>query len=231
MSAAHRPRPPLNLFTFSDNDICPASTVRDIGVILDQKLSLENHVINICKSCFFYIHNIWKIRKYISLEACETLVHAFISSRLDFCNSLLYGLPKSLLQKLQHVQNAAARVVSCCQKHDHITPVLYSLHWLPVEQRIEFKILLLTFKALNNAAPLYLCELVEPYVPSRSLRSSSLNLLTKGSFKLKTYGRRAFSNAAPELWNSLPTNIRLCNTVSSFKRELKTWLFKRAYNK
>lgn len=177
-----------------------------------------------------YIQNIWKIRKYLSFEACETLVHALISSRLDFCNSLLYGLPKSSLQKLQIVQNSAARVISYNRKQDHITPVLYRLHWLPVVYRIEFKILLLAFKALNNAAPSYIADLLKPYIPSRSLRSSSSNLLTKTSFNLKTYGKRAFSNAAPELWNKLPPNIRSCKTISSFKRELKTWLFSRAYN-
>ena len=183
-----------------------------------------------CKSCFFHIKNIWKIRKFISFEACETLVHAFISSRLDFCNSLLYGMPKYLIQKLQRVQNAAARLVSGCHQHDHITPVLYRLHWLPVEQRIEYKILLLTFKALNDCAPSYLSELVKPYVPPLSLRSKSFNLLTRGSYRLKSYGKRAFSNAAPELWNSIPSDIRSCLDISCFKRELKTFLFKKAYS-
>jgi len=99
---------------------------------------------------------LWKIRKHISFEACKTLVHSLVTSRLDFCNSSLYGLPKLLLQKLQHVQNSAARLVSVKHKHDHISPILHHLHWLPVEQRIKFKILLFTFKALNNAAPLYI---------------------------------------------------------------------------
>ena len=230
LSAAHRPRPPFDSLRCCGHDISPKSTVRNIGVIFDEKMSLENHITSMCKSCFFHIKNIWKIRKFISFDACETLVHAFISSRLDFCNSLLYGMPKYLIQKLQRVQNAAARLVSGCRKHDHITPVLYRLHWLPVEQRIEYKILLLTFKALNDCAPSYLSELVKPYVPPRSLRSKSFNLLTRSSFRLKSYGKRAFSNAAPELWNSIPSDIRNCLDISCFKRELKTFLFKKAYS-
>ena len=115
LSAAHRPRPPIDSLKCCDHNISSSSSVRDIGVIFDDKMSLENQITSICKSCFFHIKNIWKIRKCISLKACETLVHAFISSKLDFCNSLLYGMPRHLIQRLQQVQNAAARLVSCCK--------------------------------------------------------------------------------------------------------------------
>ena len=173
LSAAHRPfssEVSLNILGF---DILSSSSARNIGVIFDKKLSLECHITAVCKSCFFHIHNIWKIRKWLSVTACETLVHAFISSKLDFCNSLLYGLPKSSINKLQRVQNAAARLISFSRKRDHITPILYNLHWLPVDQRIEYKILLITFKILNGISPSYLSDLIQPYKPSRSLRSSS----------------------------------------------------------
>ena len=196
---------------------------------LNEMLSLNEHILSVCKACFFHIHNLWKIRRYLSHSACVTLVHAFISSKLDFCNSLLYGLPKGSLKKLQHVQNAAARLVTFSRNQEHITPILYNLHWLPVEQRIIFKILLLTFKILNDQAPSYLCDLVETYVPTRSLRSSSQNLLTKRSFNLKSYGKRAFFHAAPELWNALPPFIRSSQSIQQFKSELKTWLFKQAF--
>ena len=230
LSSAYRPRPLIDSLNISNSRISPSSSVRNIGCILDEKLLLDDHILSVCKSCFFHIHNIWKIRKYLSRSACETFVHAFVSSKLDFCNSLLYGLPKSSLQKLQHVQNAAARLITFTRIQEHITPILYSLHWLPVEQRIVFKILLLTFKVLHNIAPSYLCDLVKSYVPSRSLRSSSSNLLTKQSYHLKTYGKRAFSYVAPELWNVLPPNIRSCDSISLFKRDLKTWLFRQAFD-
>ena len=161
-------------------------------------------------------------------KACETLIHAFISSKLDFCNSLLHGLSKSSVQKLQLVQNAAARVLTFSHKSEHITPILHSLHWLPIEQRIQRKILLVTFKILNNCTPSYLSDLIKPYGPSRTLRSSGLHLLSKPSYNVNSYRTRAFSFAAPELWNSLAHNIRSCSSITIFKGLLKTWLFKEA---
>ena len=156
-------------------------------------------------------------------------MHAFVTPMLDFCNSLLYGIPKHVLKRLQSVQNAAARVVTLARKRDHITPVLKELHWLQVQERVIFKILLLTYKALSNLTPSYISELVKRYIPSRNLRSSTSNRLVKVPYNLKTYGFRAFSSAAPALWNELPQNIRCCSSVNEFKQLVKTHLFKKAF--
>ena len=158
-------------------------------------------------------------------EAAAHVVHALVTSRLDNCNAILYGLPQSLLNKVQRVQNMAARVLSGSRKFDHITPVLRSLHWLPIIQRIKYKILLLSFKCLHNQAPIYLVELIEQYRPSRALRSGSDGLLTIPKSRTRSFGDRSFSRAAPRLWNSLPKNIRLLSSLSKFKSELKTYLF------
>ena len=115
------------------------------------------------------------------------------------------------------VRNAAARVLTFSHKHEHVSPILRKLHWLPIEQRIQYKILLLTFKILNNCAPSYLSDLLKAYKPTRILTSSGLNLLSKPSYNLNSYGKRAFSCAAPELWNSLPQNIRSCASLSISK--------------
>ena len=144
-------------------------------------------------------------------------------------NSLLYGLPDCLLKKLQHVQNAAARLITLSRKHEHITPILFNLHWLPINYRIIFKILLITYKALNDLAPSYVRDLLTPYTPSRQLRSSSKELLSIPRFNLKTYGARSFSVAAPTLWNTLPSDIKNSSSVSLFKHKLKTFLFKKAF--
>ena len=170
-----------------------------------------------------------KIRKYLSQDTCEILVHAFISSKLDHCNSLLHGLPKYLLARLQAVQNAAARVVTLTPKHVHITPVLINLHWLPVECRITFKVLLLVYKALHGLAPSYISDLLNFKTYSRSLRSSCKEYLVVPRSRLKTYGDRAFSIAGPKLWNDLPLEIRKCASVATFKQSVKTFLFKLAY--
>ena len=99
-------------------------------------------------------------------------MHALVTSRLDHCNALLYGLPDYLIQRLQYVMNATAKVITCNPKFDHVTPLLIELHWLPVRQRIVFKILLYTFKALHGVTPMYLTELISPYIPRRALSSA-----------------------------------------------------------
>ncbi len=142
----------------------------DLLVILDSNLSFENHISNVTKTAFFHLRNIAKLRNMLSVSDAEKLVHAFMTSRLDYCNALLGGCPASSINKLQIVQNAAARVLTRSRKYDYITPILQSLHWLPIKFRISYKILLLAYKALNDLAPAYLTNLLSRYNPTRSLR-------------------------------------------------------------
>ena len=161
----------------------------------------------------------------------DRLVHAFITYRLDSCNSLLVGLCQEQIAKLQRVHNAAAKLVAGAKKFDHVTPILMELHWLPISYRIRFKILVLTFKCLHGAAPLYLSELVVSYVPQRCLRSAEQHLLVESAPKCSRVklGDRAFARVAPKLWNGLPFDIRACQCFTTFKRLLKTHLFKLAF--
>ena len=209
-------------------DVSTSTSARNLGMILDTKLTGEQHVNKTVQSVFFQLRRLSHIRKFLTQDATETLIHAFVSSRLDYCNSLLYGAHDCLLTKLQHAQNAAARIVTRAKFRDNITPVLQSLHWLPVKERIQFKVLLLTFKSLCGCAPVYLQELLVKYQPSRTLRSQSDNLLKhpKVRPKMNSYGSRAFVHAAPTLWNALPHHIRQAETVECFKSRLKTFLFK-----
>ena len=229
ISAKHLPGPLLHEISVAGETIHSVHKARNIGTMFDSHFCFHDHVTNICKSSFYHLRNISFIRKYLSAATTELLVHMFVSSKLDYCNSLLYGLPAYTIKKLQHVQNAAARLVTLTTKHDHITPVLFNLYWLPVNQRIIFKILLITYKALNNLAPSYICDLLTSYTPSRQLRSSSKHLLVSPSYNLKTYGARSFSVAAPSLWNALPCEIRNAPSVSFFKSRLKTFLFRKAF--
>ena len=195
--------------------------VRGLGAWLDPKMSMATHITKTCCSAFYHLHNIRRIRKYLSRESTETLIHAFITSRVDYCiNSLLYGLPTCQLSKLQRVQNAAARLIFNASKFCHITPLLVQLHWLPVKERINFKILLITFKALHGLAPSYISDLISiKRSPYYSLMSNEELLLNPPKCKtLVTLGDRAFVAAAPKLWNSLPRNVRGAATIDSFKR-------------
>ncbi|KAK0154829.1 hypothetical protein N1851_002861 [Merluccius polli] len=137
-------------------------------------------------------------------------------------------LPGRSLQRLQHIQNSAARILMRVRKYDHITPVLQSLHWLPVHLRIEYKILLHTHHCLHGEAPTYLTELLTPHTTSRT-RSGQSHRLCPPRTKLKTMGDRAFQAAAPRLWNALPDHLRAPQTEDVFKKGLKTFLFRKAY--
>ena len=126
--------------------VAASTSVRNLGSYFDKNFTMAMHVTKTCSAAFFHLHNIRQIRKFLSHEATETLIHAFVTSKVDYCNSLLYGLPAYQIAKLQRVQNAAARLIFKDSSFCHITPLLRQLHWLPVHYRIIFKILLIAFK-------------------------------------------------------------------------------------
>ena len=136
--------------------------VRNLGVAFDSQLSFEQHSRQLSSSCFFQIRQLWSIRHCLSDTATEILVHAFVSSRLDYCNSLFLCCTKSVIDRLQRIQNAAARLVLRAKRSDSATPMLQQLHWLKIPERIEFKSCLTTFKCLNNQAPSYLSDFCIP---------------------------------------------------------------------
>jgi hypothetical protein len=168
------------------------------------------------------------VRDSLTRDAAEKLIHPFITSRLDSCNSLLYNLPDTLISKLQKVQNHAARIVTKTSKFTNIKPVLKELHWLPVKARISFKILTVVWKAKHDRAPHYIQELLSPYSSGRTLRSGDQDLLHVPKHRVN-YGERAFSVAAPKLWNTLPLSVRQLDTYDAFKSKLKTLLFTQYY--
>ena len=210
-------------------DVKAVEDVRNLGAYFDCNMSMEKHIDMKCKAAFSHLYSIRKIRKYLTEEATKTLVQGFIFSHIDYCNGLLYGLPDYQIKKLQRIQNMAAKLVYKKQKFDHVTPLFLELHWLPVESRILYKVLIYTFKGIHHLAPEYICEMFVTNTCSYSLRSSKSLTLVVPRTKRKTLKDRSLPVAGPTEWNRLPGCIRDIDDFDSFKKELKTYLFKLAY--
>ncbi|KAF7239262.1 WD repeat-containing protein 90 [Varanus komodoensis] len=154
-----------------------------LGVLLDPELSLKAQVTAVARSAFFQLRLIYELRPYLENDCLATVTHALVTSRLDFCNTLYMGLPLKTVQILQLVQNRTARLLTGTGHYVHMTPVLRQLHWLPIEVRAQFKVLVMTYKALNGLGPGYLKERLRPYVPVCPLRSVGEALLREPSVK------------------------------------------------
>ena len=212
-----------------NSEIAVNKSVKYLGVKLDQTLSMSDRVSDICRSSFLSLRRIGCIRKYLTEKATSCLVNSLVTSRLDFCNSALYGISNEQFDRLQRIQNHAARLISKKKKHEHVTPTLCKLHWLPVKYRVQFKIAVFAFRYFEATLPSYLSSSLCTYQPSRSLRSSSEKLLVIPRVNLKAAGEPSFTFAAPTVWNSLPNSLRNSPNLLHFKRELKTYLFRQAF--
>ncbi|XP_064193956.1 uncharacterized protein LOC135256012 [Anguilla rostrata] len=201
--------------------LTPSPSTRNLGVVM----SLTEHISAVTRSCRFFLYNIRRIHPFLTTYSTQLLVQAVVLSRLDYCNSLLAGLPASSIRPLQLIQNAAARLVFNLPRHSHVTPLLTTLHWLPVMARIKFKTLVLAFKAARGSAPPYLRQLIRPYTPARPLRSAATCRLVPAPARTSTRSR-LLSVLAPRWWNDLPVQVRTAETLAVFKRRLKTHLFK-----
>ncbi len=188
--------------------IIPLGLARNLGVILDDQLTFKDHIAKRARPCRFALHNIRKIRPFLTEYATQLLVQALVISRLDYCNALLAGLPTCAIRPLQMIQNAAECLVFNEPKRAHVTLLLISLHWLPVEARIKFKSLVLAYITAMGSAPSHLHSLLSVYIPSRSLRSVNERWLVvplqRGTQSLS----RTFSFTIPCWWNDLPNSIR-----------------------
>ena len=207
-----------------------STSIKNLGVTFDDSLTMYSQINTICKSVNCHIRNIWRIRRFITTEACHHIVRGLVLSRLDYANSLLFGAREADLTHLQRLQNKAARLVLSCGRDQSSTDLFRELHWLPVKQRIIYKLMLYIYKALNDMAPCYISAVVhlqntDPAEYRQRLRSSSdqTRLIVSRSFKRA--GDMSFTIAAAHLWNDLPVYLRESQSLPMFKRQLKTHLF------
>src|SRR5688572_12836464 len=208
------------------------NVVRDfIRVLLDGGLTMADHVSHISRISYYELRQIRVIRRTLSLRAATVLIHSFVLTRLDYCDGVLLDLPEFRLHQLQIVQNAAARLLADLPKYSHISDYMRrELHWLPVADRVQFKIATLVWKATTGTAPDYIAELCLPIgtqTGRRALRSASRNDLIVPPFRTTTRARRDFSIAAPRIWNALPPSVRAARGYNFmvFSRLLKTQFF------
>ena len=196
---------------------------------MDKTLSFDKHVKNIVRASNFHIKALRHVRPLLDKSIANSVACSIVTTRLDYCNSLLYGTSKANLEKLQRIQNTLARVVAGTKRREHITPVLKDLHWLPVEQRINYKVAVITHKLLQKKQPAYLASLVQEYQPTRVLRSASQCLISRAHVASSRHGNKAFSTAARTVWGTLPLSLRLVPNLLSFKKLLKTHFFTVSY--
>ena len=212
------------LLRVGEEDIKAANQIRNIRAFFNSELKMNTQINNKCKSAGFHLYDISKIRHYLSQDQTKLIVHAYVTSKLDSNNSLLAGITLEQRWRLESVQHAAARLNTRSNKYDHVNPLLRKLHWLPVEYRIKFKILLLAYKTLNGKGPVYLKDLLK--FPDSPHQLRSVDSLTLEYPRTRTsYGDRAFSIAAAKEWNRLTDEIKSCTSVNSFISLLKTRLF------
>ena len=211
--------------------IQPSLTVRDLGVIIDPAISFVDHVNRLTRLCYFQIRQLRTIRRSLTVDSCHALVRAMVLSRLDYCNGLLGGVPKYLLDQLSGVMRAAARLILMLPRRSHMTDVIATrLHWLDIPARIVFKLCVLAFRCQHGSAPPYLADYFIPVgtIEGRSsLRSAATGQLCVPRTKTVTIGPRAFAVFSPTAWNNLPVDLRDPSlSLSNFRKKLKTHLFR-----
>jgi len=211
-------------------DLPVAKEMKVLGVVLDQRLTFSKHASAVARSCNYHAEAIRHIRHLLTMDLAQTLACSLILSRIDYCNAVLQGAPTYTIRKLQRVQNNAARIVLQAPRRSHATPLLNTLHWLPVQQRIDYKVALLMFKVRSISTPSYLHHLLQDLEDVHNLRRRSPTPALYPPFTKTTIAKRAFRCTAPAIWNSSPKTVLDSVSVTSFKSRLKTHLFSQAFS-
>jgi len=221
-------------FTIGNAAVEPATTVRDLGLYIENDISMKEHITSLVRSSFAILRQIRPVVRSLPRPVAQQVVQSFVITRIDYCNVALAQLPAGEMKRLQTAMNAAARLVCRVNKFDHITPALRDqLHWLKIQERIKFKLCLLVYKCLHHMAPKYLSVHIIPLsndLARQRLRSSKTLDVHVPASKHTTLGDRAFCVAGPKAWNSLPDTVQRAESINFFKKLLKTHLFHESYD-
>ena len=211
--------------------IYSSTTIKSLGVHFDQRLTMNDQIISICRYGYAFLRGLRYIRRALDTKSIISIVNSFVVSKIDYCNSLLYGITAANYKRLQKLQNTAARLITNTNRRQSAKPLLQQLHWLPIEYRIKFKIAYLTYICHHFARPIYLCSLLRTRTHLRTLRSCNNNhqKYEPARCRLKV-GEHRFSVAGPTIWNALPSEVTACANLDIFKKRLKAQFFTQYFN-
>jgi hypothetical protein len=230
-SASHLKDVTFDSIEIDNSSIKTVDKAKNLGVIFDKHMCMDKQVNKMCSNAYYNMKNVSQIRNCLNKTDTKTIVNALVTPHLDYGNGLLVGIKKHLIDKLQVAQNSAVRLIEKVGKYEHISVYRRNLHWLPIGARIDFKIIMLTWKALNNQGPRYLRELISLKSSHHNLRNGNKVLLeVPDSYGTSSFWDRSFKKTAPSLWNKLPQEVRTAKTLDQLKKGLKTFLFKKYYD-
>ena len=227
-----RDRMNVQSLSVNNTDITVGDQVKNLGVLLDTELLMKDQISHVVKVAGYHLRNISFIKKYLDENSIKKLISNHVISKLDYTNSVYYGLPNYLLKKLQLIMNRAARLIKGRSLRDRVTPILIELHWLPVKARIVYKQCVMVRQAIRHGKPKYVRDMLTDFRTDSDIilrHDDDGDRLMEPRF-YKEAGRRAFVNCAPRLYNAIPANIKMAETVDVFKKRLKTYLFTEAYD-
>ena len=212
-------------FQIADDIILQSSTVRNLGVVFDQQMNMDQHITKLCKTINWKNCNLNRIRWFIDQETCAHIVRAMPLSRLDYCSVLFYNIAQRDLDRLQRLQNKCARLVFTPARGTNISPLLKKLHWLRIKDSISFKTLLYVYKSLNGLCPRYIDACLTVKRPWEGSQRALTTVSTSGFPEKTNAGDRAFSMSAPFKWNTSPIHALSASSVAIFKSHLKIYLY------
>ena len=210
--------------------IKPVSSARNLGYFMESQLKSKTHITKVCGTSYSTLKNIARIHSLLTPEAAKIIVQGLVISKLDYCNTLLLGTSGHQLSRLQMIQNMGCRVIRNLKKNDHVSNAMKEIHWLKIQEWIQYKVLVTMYQCVNGLAPSFLINLLDLDLTRKHLRSDTQGKLPIPCCSLSQVRNSSIRYAGPRLWNELPQHLQSANSLGTFKSLLKTHLFKKSYD-